>query len=155
MLFRSVADSVLRESTEASALLHEAVRRYHRAGLRHDEAQARLLLATALLAQGDSEAARDQLAAATHVMTHLVDTAGLAHAGQLAKLLDGRSSDLLTRREKEVLRLVSRGKSNDEIATALTLSRHTVHRHVANILTKLDQPTRASAVTQALTTGLI
>ena len=151
----AVADSVLRESTEASALLHEAVRRYHRAGLRHDEAQARLLLATALLAQGDSEAARDQLAAATHVMTHLVDTAGLAHAGQLAKLLDRRSSDLLTRREKEVLRLVSRGKSNDEIATALTLSRHTVHRHVANILTKLDQPTRASAVTQALTTGLI
>ena len=33
------------------------------------------------------------------------------------------------------VRLVARGMSNDRIATALTLSRHTVHRHVANILT--------------------
>ena len=58
-------------------------------------------------------------------------------------------------REKEVLRLVSRGMTNEEIASALTVSPHTVHRHVANILTKLDEPTRVSAVTHALTTGLI
>lgn len=151
----AVADALLAESTEASALLHDAVRRYHRAGLRHDEAEARLLLATTLRAQGDVSAARDQVASATEVMSDLADTAGLAHAGQLAKSLDGRSSELLTPREQEVLRLISRGMSNDEIATALTLSRHTVHRHVANILTKLDEPTRASAVTHALTTGLI
>jgi DNA-binding NarL/FixJ family response regulator len=151
----AVADSVVAESTEASTLLHEAVRRYHLAGLRHDEAEARLLLAQSLLAQGDAEAARDQVAAATGVMTDLADTAGLAHAGRLRRSLDGRSTDLLTPREQEVLRLISRGMSNDEIATALTLSRHTVHRHVANILTKLDEPTRTSAVTHALTTGLI
>ena len=151
----AVADSVLAESTEASTLLHEAVRRYHRAGLRHDEAETRLLLATSVLAQGDTEAARDQIAAATDVMTDLADTAGLAHAGRLAKSLNGRSTDLLTPREQEVLRLISRGMSNDKIAAALSLSRHTVHRHVANILTKLDEPTRASAVTHALTTGLI
>ena len=151
----AVADSVLAESTEASTLLQEAVRRYHLAGLRHDEAEARLLLATSLLAQGDAEAARDQVAAASDVMTDLDDTAGLAHAGRLQRSLDGRSTGLLTPREQEVLRLISRGMSNDEIATALTLSRHTVHRHVANILTKLDETTRTSAVTHALTTGLI
>ena len=88
-------------------------------------------------------------------MTDLADTAGLEHARQLASALDGRSTTLLTPRETEVLRLISRGMSNDGIATALTLSRHTVHRHVANILTKLNEPTRASAVTHALTTGLI
>jgi DNA-binding NarL/FixJ family response regulator len=47
------------------------------------------------------------------------------------------------------------GLSNDKIATALTLSGHTVHRHVASILMKLDQPTRAAAVTHALHTGLL
>ena len=151
----AVADSVLAEGSEAPTLLHEAVRRYNRAGLRHDEAEARLLLATALLAQGDAEAARDHIAAATVVMTNLADTAGLARAHQLEKSLVRRSADVLTHREKEVLRLVSRGMTNEEIASALTVSPHTVHRHVANILTKLDEPTRASAVTHALTTGLI
>jgi len=151
----AVADSVLVESTEASTLLHEAVRHYHRGGLRHDEAEARLLLATALLVQGDSAAAQDQVAAAIGVMAELPDTAGLAHARELQKSFDRRSADLLTPREQEVLRLVSRGMSNVEIATSLTLSRHTVHRHVANILTKLDEPTRTSAVTHALSRGLI
>ena len=151
----AAADSVLAEPTEASTLLHEAVRRYHRAGLRHDEAEARLLLATSLLIHGDAEAARDQIASATDVMTALTDTAGLAHARRLAKSIDGLSTAVLTPREQEILRLISRGMSNDDIATALTLSGHTVHRHVANILTKLDEPTRASAVTHALTTGLI
>lgn len=151
----AVAGSVLAEPPEAVALLHEAVRRYHRAGLRHDEAETRLRLATALLAHGDAEAARDHVVSATEVMTELADTAGLAEARRLQSSLAGRSPDLLTPREKEVLRLVSRGMSNDEMATTLTLSRHTVHRHVANILAKLDEPTRASAVTHALTRGLI
>ncbi len=47
-----MADALLAESTEAPALLHEAVCSYDRAGLRHDEAEARLLLATRLLPTG-------------------------------------------------------------------------------------------------------
>jgi DNA-binding NarL/FixJ family response regulator len=151
----AVADSVLAEPPEASDLLHEAVRRYHRAGLRHDEAEARLMLATSLLAVGDSVGAREQIVAATDIMADLTDTAGLAHARRLERSLDGRSAAVLTPRETEVLRLISRGMSNDEIAAVLTLSGHTVHRHVANILTKLDQPTRAGAVSHALTQGLM
>lgn len=61
----------------------------------------------------------------------------------------------LTSRETEVLRLVSTGMSNREIASTLVLSEHTVHRHVANILRKLSQSTRAAAATQAMRLGLI
>jgi DNA-binding NarL/FixJ family response regulator len=151
----AMADSLLAEPLDAVTLGHEAVRRYHRAGLRHDEAEARLILAESLLAQGDAEAAREQADAATAVMTDLADTVGLARARQLTTSLDRRSPALLTPRETEVLRLVSRGLSNDKIAAVLTLSGHTVHRHVANILTKLDQPTRAAAVSHAVHAGLI
>ena len=58
-------------------------------------------------------------------------------------------------RPTEVLRLVSTGMSNREIASTLVLSEHTVHRHVANILRKLSQSTRAGAATQAMRAGLI
>jgi DNA-binding NarL/FixJ family response regulator len=45
--------------------------------------------------------------------------------------------------------------SNREIATTLVLSDHTVHRHVANILRKLSQPSRAAAAIQAARAGMI
>ena len=56
-------------------------------------------------------------------------------------------SDLeaLTAREREVLAHVAEGRSNAAIAQRLQLSEHTVKRHVANILLKLDLPTRAAA----------
>jgi DNA-binding NarL/FixJ family response regulator len=44
-----------------------------------------------------------------------------------------------------VLALVAEGRSNGSIAQRLQLSEHTVKRHVANILLKLDLPTRAAA----------
>jgi DNA-binding CsgD family transcriptional regulator len=51
----------------------------------------------------------------------------------------------LSAREREVLELVADGLSNAAIAKRLRLSDHTVKRHVANILLKLDLPTRAAA----------
>jgi pimeloyl-ACP methyl ester carboxylesterase/DNA-binding CsgD family transcriptional regulator len=58
-----------------------------------------------------------------------------------------RPADLgvLTPREQEVLGLVADGLSNPHIAVQLGLSEHTVKRHVANILLKLEIPTRAAA----------
>jgi DNA-binding CsgD family transcriptional regulator len=55
------------------------------------------------------------------------------------------SLEMLSSREREVLDLVANGLSNAAIAQRLRLSDHTVKRHVANILLKLDLPTRAAA----------
>ena len=52
-------------------------------------------------------------------------------------------------------RLVAEGLSNREIASSLVLSEHTVHRHVANILRKLGEPTRAAAAARATRDGLV
>jgi pimeloyl-ACP methyl ester carboxylesterase/DNA-binding CsgD family transcriptional regulator len=67
----------------------------------------------------------------------------------------GDGDSPLSRREAEVLRLVSQGLSNREIALSLVLSEHTVHRHVANILRKLGQSTRAAAAAQGARAGLV
>jgi DNA-binding CsgD family transcriptional regulator len=55
------------------------------------------------------------------------------------------SLEPLSAREREVLELVAGGLSNAAIAERLSLSDHTIKRHVANILSKLDLPTRAAA----------
>ena len=51
----------------------------------------------------------------------------------------------LTRREMEILALLSRGKTNGEIADALTMSEKTVRNHVSAILAKLDVENRFAA----------
>jgi non-specific serine/threonine protein kinase len=61
----------------------------------------------------------------------------------------------LTRRELDVVRLIATGLTNGEIAERLVLSDHTVHRHVANILRKLDVPSRAAAASVAAQSGLL
>jgi DNA-binding CsgD family transcriptional regulator len=68
---------------------------------------------------------------------------------------EGDGTDELTRRETEVLALVASGLSDREIAERLVLSPHTVHRHVANVRTKLGLPTRAAAVAAAAQRGLL
>jgi pimeloyl-ACP methyl ester carboxylesterase/DNA-binding CsgD family transcriptional regulator len=60
-----------------------------------------------------------------------------------------------SRREREVLALVAQGLSDREIAEQLVLSRHTVHRHVANIRRKLGRGTRTAAVAEAARLGLL
>ena len=61
----------------------------------------------------------------------------------------------LSARELEVLRLIAAGLSDAEIAERLVLSQHTVHRHVANIRTKLGLPSRAAAVAHATRLGVL
>jgi DNA-binding NarL/FixJ family response regulator len=61
----------------------------------------------------------------------------------------------LSRREREILAVVARGMTNAEIAASLELSEHTVKRHVANILTKLDLANRSAAAAFAVQHGLV
>ena len=62
---------------------------------------------------------------------------------------------LLSGREREVLKLVANGLSDREIAEQLSVSPHTVHRHVANIRHKLGRGSRAAAVAEAARLGLL
>ena len=61
----------------------------------------------------------------------------------------------LTGREREVLELVSRGRSNKEIAVALAIAENTVKNHLKNILEKLHLKNRVQAATFALREGLV
>jgi predicted ATPase/DNA-binding CsgD family transcriptional regulator len=62
---------------------------------------------------------------------------------------------VLTPRELDVLKLVAQGSSNADIAQRLFLSEHTVHRHLANILRKLNLSSRAAAAAWGVRSGLV
>ncbi len=66
-----------------------------------------------------------------------------------------RPDDLLTARERDVLRLLAEGASNKEIARRLGISFHTAKFHVASVAAKLDATGRTDAVAQAVRLGLI
>jgi DNA-binding NarL/FixJ family response regulator len=61
----------------------------------------------------------------------------------------GGSAGPLTGREVEILRLVASGATNRAIAGKLRISEKTVARHLSNIFTKLDLPSRAAATAYA------
>jgi len=73
-------------------------------------------------------------------------------APALAPAVEGAS---LTARELAVLRLVSEGLGNKEIAARLGISAHTVKFHVASVLAKLGAHSRTEAVSTGLRTGLL
>ncbi len=56
------------------------------------------------------------------------------------------AADLLTRRERQILALISTGSSNDEIASRLNISTNTVRTHVYNLYRKIHVPNRMQAV---------
>ena len=73
----------------------------------------------------------------------------------LLRSQEGLPGSELTEREMEVLRQLANGRTNKEIAAALTIGEETVKTHVGNILAKLQLAHRTQAVIYALKEGLI
>jgi DNA-binding CsgD family transcriptional regulator len=126
----------------------------------YDAALARLGLAEALLELGRAEHAAAAADAARATFERLGATRDSERAAELIARTaptDGAAGGLgeLTARELEVLRLVAKGMSDSEIAEELIVSPHTVHRHIANVRTKLNLPSRAAAVAYAARHGLL
>jgi DNA-binding NarL/FixJ family response regulator len=72
-----------------------------------------------------------------------------------APAVDDSSLDALTSREREVLELVARGMSNNEIAKDLYVTLSTVKTHVSSLLAKLDARDRAQLVIRAYENGVV
>lgn len=94
----------------------------------------------------------------------IIDSIQRAAVGELilapelaSRVLQGMRSPLpkLTDREVQVLRMLSTGSTNKEIAAQLFVSEATVKTHLAHIFTKLDVDSRSRAIHLAQTTGLI
>lgn len=75
---------------------------------------------------------------------------------ELVKMTRGSSSELksLTEREMQVLELIARGMTNNEIGETLVISANTVKRHLKAIYKKLDVKTRSAAAAKAISSGL-
>jgi DNA-binding NarL/FixJ family response regulator len=76
-------------------------------------------------------------------------------AGTLAASSVGSALPALTQRERDVLRLLADGHSNEEIGKRLFISGETVRTHVRKAMDKLDADTRTQAVARALRERLI
>jgi DNA-binding NarL/FixJ family response regulator len=92
----------------------------------------------------------------------LLETIRLVHAGQkrippevASQLAEHATDETLSAREIEVLRLISGGNANKEIAAQLSITEETVKGHIKNILAKLDANDRTHAVTIGLKRGII
>ncbi|HEY7693316.1 MAG TPA: LuxR C-terminal-related transcriptional regulator [Gaiellaceae bacterium] len=139
---------------EAREAFEDAARLLGRAGLPFEAARARVALARALRELGREPDARRELGRARERFAALGAQADERRAEALEAGAPTGGRPVLTARESEVLRLVAEGLSNKQIASRLTLSEHTVHRHVANILVKLRLSSRAAAAAYAARHGL-
>jgi ATP/maltotriose-dependent transcriptional regulator MalT len=177
---RSIADRVGTDSLRASASvtsgllaaangeleqarteLEDAIERFARSGAPFEAARARLELAEVLSRLGRPKPASREARLALEAFQALgaslerkraaaqLQRVGVDAAGQSA--VGGG----LSPREREVLRLVADGLTNQEIAARLVLSEHTVHRHLANMFAKLGVSSRAAAVARAAERGLV
>ena len=106
-------------------------------------------------ALGDEDAADLELRAARATFDRLDAAPDLARVEKFLDAADRRGPAELTDRECEVLRLVATGMTNLAIASALTVSQHTVGRHLQNIFTKLGVSSHAATTAYAYEHGIV
>ncbi|WP_116077270.1 helix-turn-helix transcriptional regulator [Asanoa ferruginea] len=123
-------------------------------------ARALVAFAEALAAVGDRAAAGEALEEAGALAADLDARPLRDEVARLARRVGlrgavGAGPDVLTAREREVLRLVAVGHSNSRIATELYLSPKTVSVHVSRIIAKLEVTNRIEAAAVAHRLGLL
>ena len=135
---------ILLTTFDDDAALLEGIRAGAKGYLLKDVALARLTEAVRLVAAGGS-------------MISPVVTERLLHGLAQAPLPpdEGYTGEALTGREVEIVRLMTGGYSNREIADALCISEGTVKNHVSNVLSKLGVRDRTRAVLKAIEKGLV
>jgi LuxR family transcriptional regulator, maltose regulon positive regulatory protein len=137
--------------------LEDAVELFAASGASFELARARLELARVLASLSREDAAARE---ATLALDLLDEIGASGEAARAREVLAGtgvaakarrtaRRDQLLTPRELEILRLVSEGLTDGEIAARLVLSKHTIHRHLQNAYARLGCSSRAAAVAKA------
>ena len=134
--------------------------------IRAEDHNARIIVVT--MYQGDEDIFRALQAGATMYLlkdtlsSELVRAIREVHSGLrpiqpdiVARLAERSEHRALTAREVDVLKLVSQGLRNKEIASALDLSEATIQVHVKNILAKFNVNDRTAAISVALRRGII
>jgi LuxR family maltose regulon positive regulatory protein len=153
---RGVLLAALGERGEARHALEEAIALYETGEERYELARTRMELARVLSALGKRAPAMTEASAAAEMFGQMGAALQARNAAALERMLAGGTrrrglgtSHALSPRELDVLRLVADGAGDKAIARRLRLSEHTIHRHIANILRKLNVSSRAAAVAQA------
>ncbi len=158
MALQALGSVTLAEGDPASALsqLREAHAAWGRARMPYEAARASVLLGLGCLAFGDRSSAALEFENARVVF----DSLGAAPDLERLRVLTHRSATVperapprgtaeLSSRELEVLAHVATGETNREIAAELSISQHTVGRHLENIFSKLGVSGRAAATAYA------
>jgi DNA-binding NarL/FixJ family response regulator len=146
------------DASAATRCFETAIEHFQRSGAPLETARAQLDVAAQLAKVGRGVAALQQASVALESFERLEARADAGRAKQLLATLDtgaGKPRETLTPRQVEILQLVAQGLSNVQIAKRLRLSEHTVKRHVANLLLRLELPSRAAAAAYAARHGLL
>jgi DNA-binding CsgD family transcriptional regulator len=142
------------DASSALTAFRRAARLWHELEMPYEEARSRVGVARACGALGDDDSCAIELDAARAIFTRLgarpeLEQLDAAAAGEPAPPAG------LTERECEVLRHVAAGRTNRQIAAELTISEHTVARHLQNIFLKLGLASRAAATAYAYEHGIV
>ncbi len=137
------------DARAALASLREAWTGWEEVEAPYEAARVRVLIGLACRQVGDDDGAAVELNAARWAFERLGAAPDVARVDRLTAPVAPERASPLTPRELEVLRLVAAGETNRSVAERLFISERTVERHVSNIFTKLDVPSRAAATAYA------
>jgi DNA-binding CsgD family transcriptional regulator len=135
------------QAADAMVHLRAASTVWRQLNMPYESARSAVLVGLGCAALGDTSSAALEFDNARAIFESLGARPDLQHVRELIGKPDPRGA--LSARELEVLRLVAEGQTSREIAASLTISQHTVRRHLENTFAKLGVNSRAAAIAYA------